>query len=352
MLDWLTMKIEHEHDPLPAGVVLSVDQAGEMEWVSPRHMQTTGSYESKVFIRSYGAIKETSRRQTGERQMVIQGKATELHFHGNPSKFMQGHNVWGSDDALALMTAVLNKITSSLGITPVRAQALASATVSRLDFTKSLQFENREQVRAYLSQVGNRAHSRNGRPSTKGSTLYFQKGSRRHTVVCYGKGDELRVNKHKLPDDLPRARDILEEADRLLRVELRLKGKELEKIGMRRLGDCTPERLHEAYADYIGRIEMSTNTKIANDQLVSLGRAVGNTYLMHKEGIDVRSIMTERTFYRHRSQLLRYGIDIAVPMPPDGSAQIIPLHRVIEGQPYSVPTWAHEEGLIFQKTGS
>lgn len=336
MLDWLTLNIPHRHKPLPAGQIAKIDWTGEEEWVSPCYLDSPGSFDSKVRVRSYGDLDS-------------KGHASQLLFSGNPSKFMQGHNVWGIDDPMALMQAVLGRVCSSLDIAPVRARALASATVSRLDFTKSLQFETREQVRAYLSQVSIRAHSRSGRPQTTGTTLYFQKGSRRHEVVCYGKGDELNAPKHKLPDNLPGREKILEEADKLLRVELRIKGKELDQIGLRQLGNCTPKRLHEVYADYVGRIEMSTNTHIANDQIVALGRAVGNTYLMHKEGIDVRSIMSERTFYRHRAKLLRYGIDISVPMPRQGSAEIIPLHRVIEAEPYQVPTWAYDEGLIFKK---
>lgn len=329
------MRIAHPHKPIPAGLILSIDADGREEWATPRRVLTPGSFDSKMHIRSHGAL-------------VKKGFASELHIHGNPSKFMQGHNVWGTDDAIGLMSAVMERITSSLGIEPVSNTALATALVSRLDFTKSLQFENRQQVRAYLSQVSIRAHSRNGRPSTRGSTLYFQKGSKRHIVVCYSKGDELQVSSHQLPEGLPKREQVIEEADKLMRVELRIKGLELSDIGMRRLGDCTPKRLNEVYADYIGRIEMSTSTKIANDELKALGRAVGNTYLLHKEGVDVRSLMTESTFYRHRKKLLRYGIDIAVPMPSEGSAEIIPLHRVIKAQPYSPPQWAYESGLFFQ----
>ncbi len=336
MIDWITMRLALTHSPLSGGVVIAIDPHGVEEWRSVKWMQSMGSHEAKIALRSTGAIVSDT------------GLNDELMISGNPSKFLQGHNVWGSDDPYRLMRAVCDRLEGH-GVLPVVQDAtLREATVSRMDITESLQFQDVHQCRAWLSQASIRSHSRNGRPSTYGSTLTFQKSSRRWSVVCYGKGDELNAHKHRLPETLPMAREIFEEAQSLVRIELRLKRKELDELDMRRLVDVTPERVKQLYADYIGRLDMSTQTELAHEVLLTLNPTYRCTYLLHREGVDVRSVLKKWTFYNHRRKLLLYGIDIAVPCPSKDAPEIIPIRRVIEGKQYQAPDWAYEHCLIFQ----
>ncbi|QIB67456.1 phage/plasmid replication domain-containing protein [Kineobactrum salinum] len=48
--------------------------------------------------------------------------------------------------------------------------------------------------------------------------------------------------------------------------------------------------------------------------------------MLWKEGVDVRPMMSKPTFYRHRSELLPLGIDIALPNE-QVECEIIPLFR-------------------------
>jgi II/X family phage/plasmid replication protein len=54
------------------------------------------------------------------------------------------------------------------------------------------------------------------------------------------------------------------------------------------------------------------------------------------------------TFYRHRAELLPHGIDIATLVPREGVSNVVPLHRVLEAVPVSVPDWAIGTPLYFE----
>ena len=44
--------------------------------------------------------------------------ATHLQISGNPSKFLQGHNVFGSDDVVALMSDVFDIVCQRFELQP------------------------------------------------------------------------------------------------------------------------------------------------------------------------------------------------------------------------------------------
>ncbi|MBX8828371.1 phage/plasmid replication protein, II/X family, partial [Ochrobactrum sp. SFR4] len=62
-----------------------------------------------------------------------------MEFSGNPSKFMQGHNLFGTDDLVGLMNDVLEKICTSLNLEPSTEDKISwlygDYTISRIDLT-------------------------------------------------------------------------------------------------------------------------------------------------------------------------------------------------------------------------
>ena len=74
------------------------------------------------------------------------------------------------------------------------------------------------------------------------------------------------------------------------------------------------------------------------------GNARGNLW---RQGSNLKDLMTKNTFYRHRRKLLEQGIDIT--MPPNNFEKpnnVVPLMKIIEATPVSIPLWAYEKGLI------
>lgn len=90
MIDWLTFDVHGViHRPIAAGAVVAFTPAGEIEWHSARSHALAGSASDTVQVKS--------------RDVGADGLATSLRFSGNPSKFLQGHNLYGSDDLPALV---------------------------------------------------------------------------------------------------------------------------------------------------------------------------------------------------------------------------------------------------------
>ena len=96
MIDWVTAELACLHWPIDAGRVLKISPNQDIEWETRCRASVTGSYESSISLKSVGG--------NGR------GQATHILLSGNPSKFLQGHNVFGSDDLLALVSDTFNKV--------------------------------------------------------------------------------------------------------------------------------------------------------------------------------------------------------------------------------------------------
>lgn len=335
MIDWLDTTIDHLHDPLPTGRVAGISPDGEIEWQSPCRLEIRGSYDNRMWIRSQGGDGT--------------GKATQLYISGNPVKFLQGHNVFGTEDINALLHETLRKASTYIDI-PLDLAIAKSTTgnysIKRLDVTRSFQFANRNEVAAVLAALAIKSRSRRGRAQTKGTTVYHGLGSRRWSFKFYGKADELEAGrKHALPDQLLDT-PIKEFSENLLRAELQLRSKELDEIGIHTGSDVTPSVLNRVYRSYFGRLEMSAQATIPSKEIGLLKRCFRDTYLLWVQGIDPRPLMTKTTFFRHRAELIKYGIDVSIPKQSDAD-KIIPLFRQVTGSPVEVPEWAYSQDLIF-----
>lgn len=336
MIDWVSVNIPLKHERIRAGELIVFNEDGEVTTRKVIRAVLEGSYESKIVVRSQGLTDHN-------------GYASELFISGNPSKFLQGHNVFGADCLGDMLVSILCSLIDSGSIRSSYINviaAVAGGVVSRIDFTKSLRFSNRNQARAYIKQLSQLAHTRSGRPMQKSWTLAFQPNSRRWTVVCYTKGDEL--SKHKLSDSFEESDFIKSEADSLVRVELRLRSLELIDLNLRKVRHFIPDKLHSIYQDYIGRISMSESIELTDDKLSKLGRTYQTTYLLWKSGVSVQAEMSKTTYYKHRSEILKLGVDISVPFQESSTKNVVPLKQVLKAEPYVTPQEAFDKGLVFQ----
>ena len=65
-----------------------------------------------------------------------------------------------------------------------------------------------------------------------------------------------------------------------------------------------------------------------------------------RQGADLRQLLSEPTYFRHRKKLLEYGVDISsMHLEPEHN-NVVPLMRIIEAVPVANPAWAYERGLI------
>jgi II/X family phage/plasmid replication protein len=220
--------------------------------------------------------------------------------------------------------------------------------VKMLDINQLYEVGNDASVEAWLHAAEMRARSRHGRCTADKGTVYLGQTSRRWALKFYNKFREMAAKgqSHKLPPYLAGIglEDFIEGK---LRAELRLFGKELQdRHGITHGHHVTPERLGQLFNDYLGKIDMTQQATLIDEQLLKLPRSVYATYQLWRQGADVRYLMPHNTFYRHRRKLLEHGIDIAAMHLAPEHNNVVPLIRIIEAKPVSIPAWAYERGLI------
>jgi II/X family phage/plasmid replication protein len=340
MIDWLSGKIHflHTTTQLPSGSVVSIDSNGAIEWKTTKRIEIKGSHDSTFTIR------------TDPSSEYLKGVFTKLEFSGNPVKFIQGHNIWGSSDLTGLAYEAITKALSSLGLrlTAVESKLLFDGvfSISRVDVNHMYSMGSLESVNQWLHSAEFSARTRMGKGHFSGNTLYFQKKSTRWSLKFYSKFLELKATGHQLPREFFEAKSFHEFANDKLRAELTLRTKELKKLGLD-IGSAWGDNEHiDVFIDYMGRLDMSEQKQL-DDLVLTLPIVFRSTYLTWKEGYDVKAIMSSSAFYRHRTRLLSYGLDISIPSGNKPN-NVIPLMRIIEAIPAEIPEWAHGTKYYFE----
>ncbi|MDZ7924354.1 MAG: phage/plasmid replication protein, II/X family [Marinagarivorans sp.] len=78
----------------------------------------------------------------------------------------------------------------------------------------------------------------------------------------------------------------------------------------------------------------------------SLPLRLQGTYMLWRSGVDLRHSMPKTSFYRQRKELYAHGIDITLRQDCVDQSNVIPLVRVLEAKPASIPLWAFEQKLV------
>lgn len=346
MIDWLTLVAPLDHKqgaggPFYAGEVLSIvpdhtsDHGEAIEWTSLKRKKLQGSYSTTIMVRSI---------QTSE--------GPSIWVSGNPVKWFQGHNIFGSADLPGLVNELLYRVCALVGVTPspdnIAAWNDGRIRLERVDCTYSWDLQTVHRVRAAIRALDASAHLKHrGRGHYAGDSITYGKGSSRWSLTFYAKGPELL--KHPLPHSLLQT-SLPALADRLLRCEVRMLSKELIRRGLEWVSawdDNTAVELHQGILD---GLHIAEATMIDAPTLEGLPGRLQLAYQAWKDGHDLRATLPRRTFYRYRAELLAHGVDIAVQQERTGldHSKAVPLRLVLNAQPSTAPAWAVGTPLYFE----
>lgn len=335
MIDWVTMKIKCDHDGIISnGEVVSLSKdGGSIEWSLVKYLPVVGSHDATISIRSIT-------QQT-------------IEISGNPTKWLQGHNLFGTNDLKLLIWLFFQELVKipELNLKPSIQQLHAikngKLTVSRVDINETWFLANRAEVLAWLSAAGQKMRLKHrGAGQFKGDTLYWGKGSKRWFLKCYSKGDEINSKKSNFPEAL-RTPQMLEYADRALRIELTLKSNQLREWQLHEVSHWNSETGKMLLLGLIKGLEMSNNIRLTDDVLSGLPARMKMSYLAWLHGEDLKLILPKNTFYRYRRELKQYDIDIGIKRDTkEDKNNVIPLIRVLEAQPVGIPQWAFDQNLV------
>lgn len=378
MIDWVSALVPLGHDtPINGGNVVSFDSDGNIEWSTEKRFSVEGSYGSTIQIRSDHT----------------EGYCSGIRFDGNPVKWFQGHNVWGSDDLLGLLAACLSQVLLRVApsvlqsfhgntsedvarrccaVEPAKWRNNASelhgltteilpyiwcARLTRVDLTVMYDLGNQQRVLTWLRSAQESANmSHRGRGQFRGDTLYWGQNSRRWSLKFYPKGLELKAHKPKkgVVDHPNYLEGVTSFADRALRSEVTIRGLELIRLGLSSVQDWREGVAEKVYSGYLQGLEFSQNMKVTDTppDLEKLpARLIGPVQLWHS-GHDLRTMYPRATWYRYRKEILALsGLDVALPPPipsPDKPSNVVPLITYLHAKPMQVPDWAKGTDLFFE----
>lgn len=334
MIDWVTMTARCTHDPekLSSGRVFSMLPDGHIDWHVDKALTVEGSHSSNIQIKS-----------------IDDGL---IWISGNPAKFLQGHNIFGTDDLSYLVGRFFDALLKidSLGLSPTadEYQNIQEGlyTLTRVDINQSWHLKDKASVLSWIRSAAQCAHlKRRGAGQFTSDTLYFGKHSRRWAVKCYSKGHELTAKGHKLAPNL-QIPELLEWADKSLRIEMVIRSMALKELHLDTAKVWTKDTSKMLLCSHVlSNLELSDNMPIPDDVLNSLPMRLKGFYALWLSGEDLRAQMTKATFYRYRTAFLPYGIDIGL-VQESSKSNVVPLVRYLEAIPASIPDWAYEKGLV------
>jgi len=347
--DWLTAYQDHfDRDDLPIindGCVVrfepdafaqSIDHstgelrpmfdASKAEYTVNRKIEHEGSYDTKVSVR-------------------CDGRRVELS--GNVGRFGRTDNLFGLQ--VFEIVGRANEILAALGLPPftcVQATTGAALTdsfiksqnvqITRVDLTANFAAGNRDAAFRVLHWMSGQGCARNSgkSPRSYGNGVTWNECSKRHYEKLYFKADEL--GKHVSQE----VKDYCHE-NGVLRYEVSLKARELADRGLQDLrawAHVNEEGLRMDNVVYGKFAEVLTRNQVTVTEIQDIPGKLGLIARSYLNGENPYEAMhaPERTRRRWRSELVKYGLDIAQPIDVTRLTTRI---RVIELQPLSAPSW-------------
>lgn len=347
MIDWVNILLPFPHvERIHGGACVHYDEKGEGVRTTMKKMMQRGSFDNTVAI-------QTSTDEGHYRD----GQHTHIWVSGSP-KPLQGHNLFGTESPLEL-GAMLGKLAlEKCGITVDaftfrRWLSGRDVKLTRIDITYMLNVGGETDAAAWINAAANQVSAKyRPRSSQNEGTVYIGQHSRRWGLKFYSKFQEITCNskKHRLPENIQSRDALLDYARGTVRVELVLQSMHLKAI---QLQDGTawfsqPQKAQDTWNTHMEKVQLSGNVRLHKNTIEQMPAHLRSTYALWQSGVAVKQILQKSdknrmTYYRHRRDLLVYGIDIAKPRQ-DGN-NVVPLIRVIEATPKATPAWAYNTPL-------
>jgi II/X family phage/plasmid replication protein len=341
MIDWVTGQVPFFcTGKLNDGEFAKFTKDGELEYCVGTRLPVVGSHDSKIHIRSTDYDEH--------------GNTIQIELSGNPVKYLQGHNLFGSSDLLNLMYETILNISDKLGVIQPKKvlEQIKSGyyTISRIDINRMFSLSNRAEVLSFINVMASNSRTKAQATVLKGQTVYFNKESKRWSIKMYSKGQEINLPRNKKPGMIIMPPELLLWADDKIRIELTLKSNELRENGLHLASEWRNIEELDIFTDYVERIQMASQTKIENLSSKIELASVRSTYIHWLNGEDPRLLLSRPTFYRHRKALLEHDVDISIlnTKTTEETAKIVPLCKVLELKPAEFPHWVSGTEFLFE----
>lgn len=337
MIDYITALIECDlPEPVFGGRVIStvLGPDGEVhERTTLKRLGLEGSHSSHIHVRS------------------VDGRTIE--FKGNFAKWLQGHNLYGTDNLPDLLRRSVNLVFDRYFPDFPRPtdRQIMDAQLSRVDVTYMYHLPSAEDVESWLQAIAAKstiAYRGRGKTIGNGDTITWgiEKGKRHSpwALVVYNKWKELLAHGSPDPDGqrgeripaLPepfRNAEVYEWLRKCVRLELRLMGQELKRISLhgdkkhvltsehkslRYVRNWRESAARLCFAQKTGRMFVG-DTAVEVEEMIYVKPRVRAEYRSWLCGDDLRNGRSLATWKRLRTEIKQaYGVDISLEPPKEG----------------------------------
>lgn len=338
MIDYIKFSIDCNHEPLGQNYITKTCvtslKSGKDNTTHGRFtgLDVKGKHLSNIKIRTLGDIENN-----------------KIEIEGNPAKFLQGHNLFGINDPVRLINLTFKQLVDSgLGLAPTQTQQECInngfVRMTKIDINRNFHLPSKIEADRWIMEANDgMSMSHYGHVKQYNSTLYFGKGSKTKELKFYAKGSEI-INNKSLPKSI-QTPQMLEFANKMLRFEIRLNSKWLCDKELNYASNWN-DRLVESLLDQsLARIKLSGNMRISDKILLDLKPTLIGTYQRWVDGHCLKNCLNPSTFYRHKRELLKYGIDISIELPKFNNPTL-DLTKVLINNTVGIPRWAYEQGLV------
>jgi hypothetical protein len=303
--DWIS--IYQDHPPgqplLNGGRLIALDADGELSWQTVATFEASGSYDSKI-------------------RLSCDGRRVRLQ--GNVSRWNRSDNVFGYS-VLECVT-IANSILAQFGLPPFTASGgfltaddghiCTGAVITRLDLTCNFQTGSAANCESTINWASGQKLKTKEPRSYGVAGVTWGEGSKFWYAKCYDKArDYLRL--HPLSSDHHDSElySWLRDSG-VWRLELGLKSRYLKQKNLWRLQSWIKmESATESCECAVFRVFLNdlVGGVVAMDEYLNIPGRAGELAVAWRDGADLKKRLSRPTFYRYRNQLLKFGIDIAVP---------------------------------------
>jgi len=312
--------------------------AEDAEWGTASKLHVRGSFDSLVIVRCDGFTVE---------------------LEGNVGRLDRPDNVFNLDWDETL--AKCNEFLARFGLPPFTAGEKllntnpsdydykhglcgywTGASVSELHLTCNYATGSMENAQCTIDWLRNQSMSNIKRGSGGPTSVSWGSRRGRKLITAYLKAPEMLAPGHKhgrKTADI-KADPVYQfcESEGIVRLELKAQRLLLRDSGLRYLGDITMPKLVQLFHAEIDPLLNRTREDVQRLDLESLPAKVRTTAAAYIKGVDVRPMLTQRTFYRYAKILREYGIDIAEPLA--STEKFASVIKVVEITPIAAaPDW-------------
>jgi len=324
--DWFSGFINYDLPDYHDGRIIQIRPSGEIDYEVLKPMQVSGSYDDKITVKSCPV-------PAGPEWSLCSDTETtwRVYISGNPTKFLQGHNVYGHGDMIAIIYDFIRLVLEKLNIDIFTINRIMKdpIQITRIDITQGYTMSSNKEVTDWLRGASQYMTGKNQKVSND-STLYVGKNSRRVAIKVYNKASEMvahRKNFNLSDDAFERLYGI---ASRLLRFEVTLRGMKLGDLGIKYLSKVTNDMFNREFHHAIEKMNLPDNLELIKNDVHQLPPKYAGVYHVWLSGTDLRESMSRAQYYRYRKFFLdKFNLDLSMPPRDISYSTIIPLWRVI-----------------------